>query len=191
MEVFNAKSFECCRVKLFQEPFFGGFRGIDPVVEFKHAAFVGEISCAEIAGAFHSQQFLGLETCEQFVNLLRRGLGTQEFSGRYVEKCDSHVFLVDMNCCKKVVFLSLQCTCGGVHTGCDELCYSAFHEFFRELRVFKLFAYRHSPSRPHEFWEIGIESMMRESGKLHRLGFAVGSPSESDAKNFACSDGVF
>ena len=95
-----------------------------------------------------------------------------------------------MNRRKEVILLSLQCTRRGVDSGRHKLRYATFYEFFRKFRILKLLAYCHPTSRSHELRKIGVERMMRESGKLHRLCLAVGTPREGYAQNLAGSNRI-
>ena len=92
---------------------------------------------------------------------------------------------------QEVVFLIVQHIVVHGHAGSDKLGDAALDEFLRQLRIFKLVAYSHSPTRPHEFRQISVESVMWETRHLRPCRCTVVASCKSDAKYFRCRDGVF
>ena len=52
-------------------------------------------------------------------------------------------------------------------TGCHQLRYAAFHEFFCQFRILKLLAYRHTLAGSYELGQVGVECVVGKTGKLH------------------------
>ena len=72
----------------------------------------------------------------------------------------------------------------------DKLGDTALHQLLGELRVFELLANSHTLTCTHEFWQIGVEGMVGEAGKLHRLRHAIGTTGEGDAQNLRGSNSI-
>ncbi len=75
-------------------------------------------------------------------------------------------------------------------TGCHQLRYAAFHEFFCQFRILKLLAYRHTLAGSYELGQVGVERVVGKTGKLHVLRHAVGAPRKCYSENFRGSDSV-
>ena len=62
-----------------------------------------------------------------------------------------------------------------------QLCDAAFHQFLGQLGVLELFADGDPFPGAYQFGQVGVESVVRESGQFHVLGGSVGTSCESDA----------
>ena len=65
-----------------------------------------------------------------------------------------------------------------------------FTSFFGEFGVFELLADSDTLSGADKFRQIGVESMVRKTGKLDILRRTVGAAGEGYAQYFGCGDGV-
>ena len=59
-----------------------------------------------------------------------------------------------------------------------------------QLWIFKLFADSHTLPGPYELGKIGVEGMVRKSGKLDAPGIAVASARQGYAENFRSLDSI-
>ena len=68
---------------------------------------------------------------------------------------------------------------------------TAFYQLFRQFGVFQLVADRYALTRTHQFWQIAVQCMVRETGHLDRLPRSVGLFRLHDTQYFRSGYGVF
>ncbi len=114
----------------------------------------------------------------------------EKFAGGDVEKRKSDCCFAEMHGCKKIVFAMIEHIVAKGHAGGDELGDAALYKFFCEFGVFELLADGDTLSGADKFRQIGVESMVRKTGKLDILRRTVGAAGEGYAQYFGCGDGV-
>ena len=94
---------------------------------------------------------------------------------------------------QEVVFLVVEHVVAHGNTRCDKFRDASLHQLLCQFRVFKLVADGHTPSRPDEFGQIGVECMVRKSCHLcgiFLLSSTSAAFSERYAENFRRRDSI-
>ena len=92
---------------------------------------------------------------------------------------------------QKVVFLVVQHVVAHRHARRHQFGHAAFHERFRQFRVFELVANGYAPPCANQFRQVGVECVMWKARHLcvARIS-AVVAPRERDAQNPRCHDSI-
>ena len=96
-----------------------------------------------------------------------------------------------MNAAQKVVRLSFQQLIIGESAGRNHFRYTPLYHPFRRFGIFQLVAHCHPVTGFHQFVQVGIECMMRETGQFGGMGYAVVAFGERNAEHLRCDDGIF
>ena len=165
-EIAHAKTFQRGGGELTEQTLLGGIRGIHPVFKPQTHCIYGR-NYAYRNPVFPAYAAIPLATCCRATCLPPQPWfpSIEIHLGRDIKKRESYTILPDMNRRKEVILLSLQCTRRGVDSGRHKAPLCHVLRVFRKFRILKLLAYCHPASRSHEHRKIGVERMMRESGK--------------------------
>ncbi len=96
-----------------------------------------------------------------------------------------------MNRSKEVVLFMVEDRIVGGNAWCDELCNTTLHQFLGKFRIFQLVADSDAFACTHQFREIGVKRMERETCHLHAFRSTVGTMRQYDAHNLRTDDGIF
>ena len=182
----DPETFQVVCAEVLEQPLVGSLRPKGPFLKFEGEVFARERLRKATAVAALDEHLLWCKVAQQLVGIVERALGNEEG--------DTARFLAKVHRCQKVVLLTVQNVTAHHHARRYQFCDAAFHQFLGELGVFELVADGHTFACPHQFGQIGVECVMRESRHLQTLGSsagAIGATREGDSQNFAGNDGIF
>ena len=110
------------------------------------------------------QHFAGRKRFEQFDGLTLRTFRNEELPGGDVQESYADPLLPKMHRRQEVVPSRGEHLIVHRHPGGDELRYAAFDDLFGQFRVFQLVAHRYPPTGQHQFGQIGVDGVVRETG---------------------------
>ena len=155
-----------------------------PIIEFKGEYLIPEKLFEFLLLCTVKENFLGLEIAQQFFHVIIGALTGEKLTRRDIQKGNSTGSFSEVDSREEVILLVIQHIITHGHTRCYELCDTAFHQFLSQFRVFQLVTDSHSPTRPNQLWQIGVEGMMRKTGHFVTFSaIAVISSRQRNAKN--------
>ena len=168
-QVLDTETFQVLRFEMFQQAVVGCFQSKHPVVQFENKEPGTESFFKTFAATSLDQDLFRGKIVQQFIHIVDSPLSRQELAGRDIEKCDSTDILTEMDGGKEVVFFMIEDIVIDRDAGSNQFGNAAFHQFFRELRIFQLVADGYALTGTYQFRQITVQCMMRETGHLDRL----------------------
>ena len=95
-----------------------------------------------------------------------------------------------MNGCEEVIFFMIKNIIVDGNTRRNQFRHPAFHQFLGQLRIFQLVADGNTFTGSHQFRQIRIEGMMRETGHFDKLSRPVGFLRLNDPENFSTNHSI-
>ena len=205
LEMLYAETFQRFCLEMSQEFLQGCLFGENPVIQFEGTVFAAEIFLEVILSGAVVEHLFRHEVAHQFFYIVVGSLAGKKLSGRDIQKAHTAGGLAEVYGCQEVVLLVVQYVISHRHTRCNEFSNTSLHHlvhlaqslltFYFEsflLRVFQLVAYRYALTRPDEFRQIGIQSMMRESCHLGRARrTAIVASCQRNAEYTGCLHRIF
>ena len=176
---------------MFQQAVISSFRSKHPIIQFENKEPGTESLFKTFTAASFDQDFFRRKVVQQFIHIIDRSLGRQELAGRDIEKRDSTNILSKMDGGKEVVFFMVEDIVIDRDTRSHQFSDAAFHQFFRKLRIFQLVADGYALAGTHQFRQITVQCMVRETGHLDRLPRSVRFFRLYDTQYFSSGHSVF
>ena len=179
LKMLYTKAFQRFGLEMSQEFLPCSLLGENPIIQFEGTISATEIFLKIILAGTVIEYLLRHEVAHQFLHIIIGSFASQELSGRDIQEAYTAGGFTEMDGSQEVVLLVVQHVISHRHTRSDELGNTALHHlvhlaqslltlYFQSflLWVFQLVAYRHTLTCTHQFRQISIESMMRESSHL-------------------------
>ena len=184
LQVLHAEALQVLRLEMFQESIVGSLGGEDPVLQF-----IGEEAGTEVLLELRpfgplEEDLLRHDTVQQFIHIFAGALSRQELARGDIQEGNTRHFLLEMDRRKEVVLLVVQYIIIDSDTRRHQLRDATLHQLLSQLRVLQLVADGHTLTRAHQFRQISIQRMMRETGQFDRLGRTVRTLGQRDSQDF-------
>ena len=176
---------------MLQQTLVGSIGGEHPVVEFKHEVSTCESVFSLATLTTHDKHLFRSDIGEKFVYIVDATFGTHKFACRDIQESHATAFIAEVNAGKEVVLTIVENIVVDADARSDKLGDATLYELLGHLRVFELLADSHTLSGSDQFRQIGVEGMVRKTGKLHILSRTIGTTSQRDTEYLACSYGIF
>ena len=184
----KTKALERRSLKLLEQSFHGRITRKYPVVKFESQIVSRQFIIESALETAFDQDFLGRELRHKFVGIVGIALGGKELSGADIQKCYTQGLVAPVVYGRQeVVEFAVQYIITQRYAGRHQLGDAALDQ---RLGIFELFANGHALARPHQFGQIGIQGMVRETRQFDVCRRPVGWTGQSDAQNLGSGQGV-
>ena len=191
LQVVHTKALQVLNMKVFQQLLTGRLVRKHPVVELEGKEFRTKLQFKVLLPVTFEEHLLWREVTQQLLHIVGSALACEEFSRRDIEESHAQGRLPEVYTGQEVVLLVVQYIIRECHAGCHQFRDAALHQFLRQLRVFQLVADGHTLTGTNQFWQIGIQCMMREAGHLVALHpCPIITVGQRDAQDLGCCDGI-
>ena len=169
----DGKAFEAVHAQLPFEALHGGIVHKGPFVNGSGEIVPQALLEAFFVAALH-YQFLGLEGAQEGPDVVQIALCNLKLAGGNIQEGGAAAVFFHREAAEEVVLLDLQHVFPEGDAGRNNLCYTAFDQFFGEFRVLQLVADGHFEAGPHQLGEVIFQRMMRKAGHGHGTFVSVG-----------------
>ena len=169
----DGKAFEAVHPELPFEALHGGIVHKGPFVNGGGEIVPQALLEAFFVAALH-HQFLGLEGAQEGADVVQGALGNLELAGGDIQEGGAATVFFHREAAEEVVLLDLQHVFPEGDAGRNNLCYTAFDQFFGEFRILQLVTDGHFESGPNQLGEVVFQRMMRKAGHGHGTFVSVG-----------------
>ena len=191
LEMFHPKTFQVLCLKMLQKLFTGRCFIEYPILQLECKELASKIPLKHASSTPFEQHFFRSKIVQQLIDVIKISFSGQKFTRRNIQKSHPTSRLSEMHGSQEVVFLVRKHIVVDGHTWCNQFRNATLHQFLGELRVFQLVANGHTLASPHQFRQIGIERMERETGHLHMLGLSVGTLGKGNPQYFGSYNRIF
>ena len=174
-KILHPETLQRSYLKMAQKQITREIGGEDPVVESGTEVSLPETGEKILAFTTLHNNLSRCETLQELADVLVRPLGNVELTGGNVQKRQSALLVHQMNAAEEIVLPRLQNLVVIGDARCDQFRHATLHQRLGKFRILQLVAYGHLQPRTHQFWQIGVHGMIRETGHLHTDSTAIGT----------------
>ena len=137
-----------------------------------------------------NKHLLRHEVGDEFFDIFVVALINKKLTSRDIEQRKSYSCLAVVYGAKEVVLLVVEHIVLHSHTRCNQFGDTSLHQFLGQFRVFELVADSNTSACPNEFWQVGVESVMRKTSHSIALCSTIVTPCQCDAKYLCCISSI-
>ena len=188
----DTKAFQVLHIEVAKEFLLRCLISKHPVIKLECKEFCTKVALKVLFAIAVEEHLLWREVAKQFLYVVSCSFTSKELTRRDIKEGHTKAGLAKMDSCQEVILLVIQHIIAHGHTWGHKFRNTSLYKLLSEFWILQLIADSHSLSCTNQFWQIGINCMMRKASHLVALGpSTIITMRQGDTQDLCSSDGVF